>query len=47
MAGNFPLSHGNVPASTTTPPMVVPCPPMNFVVEWMTMSAPCSMGRHR
>src|SRR5665648_1082685 len=26
---------------------VVPCPPRNLVTEWMTMSAPCSIGRHR
>ena len=25
----------------------VPCPPMNFVTEWSTMSAPCSIGRQR
>ena len=37
----------NVPASTTTPPMLVPWPPMNLVAEWITMSAPHSIGRHR
>jgi len=33
--------------STMIPPMEVPCPPMNFVVEWMTTSAPWSNGRNR
>ena len=47
MDGNLPLSHGKRPDSTTTPPSVVPCPPRNFVAEWMTMSAPCSIGRIR
>ena len=27
--------------------MLVPCPPMNLVAEWTTMSAPCSIGRQR
>ena len=27
--------------------MVVPWPPRNFVAEWTTMSAPCSIGRSR
>ncbi len=36
-----------MPASTTTPPMEVPWPPMNLVAEWITMSAPHSIGRHR
>jgi hypothetical protein len=35
-----------LPASTTTPPIAVPCPPIHLVAEWMTMSAPYSMGRH-
>ena len=30
-----------------TPPSVVPCPPMNFVRECTTMSAPYSIGRSR
>ena len=29
------------------PPMLVPCPPMNLVAEWMTMSAPCLIGLTR
>ena len=29
------------------PPMEVPWPPMNLVAEWITMSAPHSIGRHR
>ena len=24
--------------------MEVPCPPIHFVADWMTMSAPCSIG---
>ena len=47
MRGKFPLPQSKRPDSTTTPPRVVPCPPRNFVAEWMTMSAPCSIGRHR
>jgi hypothetical protein len=47
MPGNLPLSQGNLPDSTMTPPMVVPCPPRNLVAEWMTMSAPQASGRHR
>ena len=38
---------GNLPDSTTMPPIVVPWPPRYFVTEWMTMSAPCSNGRQR
>jgi len=41
------LDQLKVPASTTTPPMLVPCPPTNLVAEWITMSAPHSIGRHR
>ena len=37
-------AQSNLPPSTTTPPMEVPCPPIHFVAEWMTMSAPCSIG---
>ena len=29
------------------PPIAVPWPPRNFVAEWTTMSAPCSIGRSR
>jgi len=29
------------------PPIEVPWPPMNLVAECSTMSAPCSIGRHR
>ena len=48
MDGNLPLaSQSNLPLSTITPPMAVPCPPMNFVAEWTTMSAPYSKGRTR
>ncbi len=47
MPGNLPLPHGNLPDSTITPPIVVPWPPMYFVAECTTMSAPCSSGRQR
>ena len=47
MPGKLPLSQGNLPDSTTTPPIVVPWPPRYLVTEWTTMSAPCSNGRHR
>ena len=40
-------AQSNLPESTTTPPMEVPWPPMNFVAEWTTMSAPWSIGRIR
>ncbi len=36
-----------MPPSTTTPPIDVPWPPIHFVAEWMTMSAPCSIGWQR
>ena len=39
--------QGNLPLSTMMPPSVVPWPPMNFVSEWTTMSAPYSIGRSR
>ena len=35
------------PNSTTTPPSALPWPDRNLVVEWTTMSAPCSIGRQR
>ena len=47
MTGKRPLDQLNCPDSTTTPPMLVPWPPMNFVAECRTMSAPQSIGRHR
>ena len=46
--GNFPEAfQSNFPESTMTPPSEVPWPPMNFVAECTTMSAPCSIGRMR
>ncbi len=40
-AGKFAgAAQSNFPPSTITPPMVVPWPPMNFVAEWTTISAP-------
>ena len=40
-------AQSNLPPSTITPPIDVPCPPMNFVAECTTMSAPHSNGRTR
>ena len=34
------LAQSNLPASTTTPPMAVPCPPIHLVAECTMMSAP-------
>ena len=45
MTGKRPFDQLKVPASTTTPPMLVPWPPMNLVAECTTMSAPHSIGR--
>ena len=45
---NWPLLiQSKVPQSTRMPPSELPCPPMNFVSECSTMSAPCSFGRNR
>ena len=38
--GKLPFPQSNFPESTMIPPIEVPWPPMNFVVECMTMSAP-------
>ena len=46
MPGNLPLSHGNLPPSTTTPPKVVPWPARYLVAECTTMSAPSASGLH-
>ena len=46
-AGELAVVPREAPASTITPPIAVPCPQMNFVAEWTTMSAPHSSGRHR
>ena len=40
-------AQSKLPPSTITPPIVVPWPPMNLVVECRTMFAPHSNGRHR
>ena len=37
-------AQSKLPPSTTTPPIEVPWPPIHLVAEWMTMSAPCSIG---
>ncbi len=47
MPGNLPLSQGNLPLSTITPPSVVPWPARYLVAECTTMSAPKAMGLHR
>ncbi len=41
------LSPVKFPPSTITPPITLPCPPMNLVAECTTISAPCSSGRSR
>ena len=46
MPGNLPLSHGNLPLSTTTPASVVPWPPRYLVALCTTMSAPSAIGLH-
>lgn len=38
------LYFENLPESTMTPPIVVPCPPIHFVALWTMISAPCLMG---
>jgi len=45
--GKRPFDQLKRPESTTTPPIEVPCPPMNLVAEWTTRSAPHSKGRQR
>jgi len=47
MPGNLPLSQGNRPLSTTTPPSVVPWPARYLVSLCTTMSAPSAIGLHR
>ena len=47
MPGNLPLSQGNLPLSTMTPPKVVPCPAKYLVAECTTMSAPKAIGLHK
>ena len=47
MPGNLPLSQGNLPLSTITPPSVVPWPARYLVAECTTMSAPSASGLHR
>ena len=47
IVSNLPFDQLKRPDSTTTPAMEVPCPPMNLVAEWTTMSAPHSIGRQR
>merc|ERR1712070_862160 len=41
------VPQSNLPASTTTPPMVVPWPPIHLVAEWTIISAPWSIGRQK
>ena len=43
--GNLPeAAQSNLPESTMTPPIEVPCPPIHLVADSTTTSAPCSMG---
>ena len=46
-AGKRPEPQSKRPESTITPPIEVPWPPIHLVAEATTMSAPCSIGRHR
>ena len=39
-SGKFPFPQSNLPESTITPPIEVPWPPIHFVAESTTMSAP-------
>jgi hypothetical protein len=39
--------QSNRPPSTITPPMAMPWPPIHLVVEFITISAPSSIGRLR
>src|SRR3546814_3408982 len=41
------FAQSKLPESTITPPTELPCPLRNLVVDWTTMSAPCSIGRHK
>ena len=44
-SSNLPdFSQSNLPLSTITPAIDVPCPPINFVALWITISAPNSIG---
>lgn len=45
-SGCLPEIQGAVTASTTTPSMEVPCPPIHMVTDLTTMSAPWAMGVH-
>ena len=47
MLANLPLPQLNLPDSTITPPIVVPCPPINLVAECMEIAAPHVNGLHR
>ena len=45
--GNLPLRQSKFPESTSTPPMLLPWPPIHLVADSTMMSAPWSKGRHR
>jgi len=45
--GEVPVSPIELPGVDDDPADRVPCPPMNLVAEWTTMSAPWSIGRIR
>src|SRR5258708_26453427 len=46
MLGNLPsFDQSNFPESTMAPPIDVPLPDRNLVVEWITRVAPHSIGR--
>mmetsp|Transcript_6451 Transcript_6451/g.24326 ORF Transcript_6451/g.24326 Transcript_6451/m.24326 type:complete len:210 (+) Transcript_6451:452-1081(+) len=44
--GCLPFAQFMVPPSTITPPTVVPWPPIHFVADSTTISAPCFKGWH-
>src|SRR3546814_17370076 len=41
------FAQSKLPQSTITPPTELPCQLRHLVVDWTTMSAPCSLGGHK
>jgi hypothetical protein len=39
--------QSKLPLSIMIPPIELPCPPINFVNEWITIDAPCLIGLHK
>ena len=46
-SGYLPLPQSKLPPSTTTPPRLVPCPPIHLVAECVTTFTPHCIGRQR